>query len=140
MTLFNFWPSWITWLPEEQRKEELFRLIRSGEKITTGRPKPKKGEFYQLYYGKRGGPKEFIAEVIPTNLFILDLNPAERTMSFEGQFLRDSAVQRVIDNDGFKDHTDAFWEYFYESHTLFFHQWLKPVEREVLGWRIKPKE
>jgi hypothetical protein len=65
MTVLNFWPSWISWLPEEQRKDELFRLIRSGEKNTTIRPKSKTGKYYQLYYGKRGGKKELIAEVVP---------------------------------------------------------------------------
>jgi hypothetical protein len=65
MTVLNFWPSWISWLPEEQRKDELFRLIRSGEKRTTIRPKSKTGKYYQLYYGKRGGKKELIAEVVP---------------------------------------------------------------------------
>jgi hypothetical protein len=139
MTVINFWPSWITWLPEEKRKDELFRLIRSGEKVTTGRPTFRKGEYYQLYYGKRGDKKELIAEVEAKTFSILELNPVDKTMSFEGCFLTSSAVKRTIEDDGFKGHIDAFWDYFSKPCIVVFHEWEKPVKREKTGGALNSR-
>jgi ssDNA-binding Zn-finger/Zn-ribbon topoisomerase 1 len=143
MTVLNFWPSWITWIPEEKRKDELFRLIRSGEKTRTTRPKEKKGGYYQLYYGKRGSKKELIAEVVPNAGFMVFIDSEKKEIRIDGCRLTDYGLNLYIDTDGFKGHHEAFWSYF-KTGTYYSHSWQKPIERERLGWRIqelkKPKE
>jgi hypothetical protein len=146
MTVINFWPSWLTWLREEQRKDELFRLIRSGEKHTTIREKPKTGRYWQLYYGRRGGKKELIAEVEPKGVMPLKIDSLNQKIylpicDLGDQLLQPYSRQEIIGGDGFKDHEEAFYAFFakYGGKVLFLHEWERPIERDITGWRIEPK-
>jgi hypothetical protein len=135
MTMISFWPSWITWLPEEQREEELFRLIRSGEKTKTTRKKPKTGKYYQLYYGKRGSKKKLIAEVVPDCDMSVFIDKEKQEILIDGSKLTEYSLNKYLEMDGFRNHSKEFWEFF-ETGEYYSIDWFKPVEREISGWRL----
>lgn len=145
MTSFNFSGNWITWKPKEEQKDELFRLIRNWEKRSTIRKTPHKGEKWQCYYGMRTKQCELIVEVVPDFIFKISIHPETKLIRMfdslddcrgQGDKLTEYSIQAIINYDGFGGHADAFWEYFKDGGIWYLHEWERPLEREVLGWRL----
>ena len=130
MVAFSFNGKWLPDLTDKERKLEVFRLIRSGEKKTTIRPakqvitdpeeetgycvpRAREGDKLQLYWKQRTRDCELIAEKVcgrPYQILIDSDRKADVEVvswelgidcAVEGELLDD-----LIKNDGFKSKAD----------------------------------
>lgn len=141
MTAFSFNGKWLPkdeFPTDKERKAEVFRLIRSGEKESTIRaaevhriglqelivlPRAGKGDELQLYWKQRTKDCELIARRtcgIPCEIVIMTDEKGKRHVKIAGR----RRFEDVMKGDGFKAKED-FYKFFKDGY-YWLYPWEKP--------------